>query len=211
MTFSKCKIMKLFFLFCSCINVLISCKQSDIRGSDIIQNSSENSGGQDKCRLLLDNGNNANNDSTFIWSGNVKEFNKCKIIRIKDAGWYKYFFWNTGRDELTVFLQDSIPIVEFISDTLYDVNGDNSKDLLINGKFMNGQCSPKYSMLFCFDSTASNFTSIKIINNIPNPKFFPSSKLVTGEIECMMKKDIYKFKWVGLELDTISIVTKPLN
>lgn len=201
------KLVIIFWVFYA----LFSCINAKHKRNENSQDTLTSSVVQEKSRILFERGGNVGNDSIFVWMDSTLGFVNCKIIRIKDAGYYKYFFWNTGRNMPVLFLQDSIPVVEFVSDTLFDVNGDNTKDLLVNGQFMNGQCAPRYSKLFCFDRTTNVFIEIPIVRTIPNPKFFPSKKLLTGEIDCMMRTDIYKFRWLGLKLDTISIISKPLD
>jgi hypothetical protein len=192
-------------------SLLISCSSPNKQNVESSQDSLKSNLAIEKSFLLLTEGKDNSNDSSFLWADSSVEFAKCRITRIKDAGFYKYFFWRIDKGTPFIFLQDSIPIVEFISDTLFDVNDDKTKDLLVNGQFVNGQCPPKYSKVFCYSEDTNRFTQIPIASQIPNPKFFPSKKIVTGEIDCMMRRDIYKFRWVGLKLDTISIATISLN
>jgi hypothetical protein len=204
------KSLNLFIVSLLCC-LLMACTYSNKKNSTKVEDSLKNNLAIEKSLLLLTNGENYNNDSSFIWTDTTIEFNKCVITRIKDAGFYKYFFWDVDTKDPFIFLQDSIPIVEFISDTLFDVNGDKTKDLIVNGQLMNGQCAPRYSKVFCFDRAANSFIEISAASQIPNPKFFPSKKIVTGEIDCMMKRNIYKLQWLGLKLDTISVTIIPLE
>jgi hypothetical protein len=140
------------------------------------------------------------------------EFRYCHVTRIKYKGYYRYLFWRVDEKKPTLVLTDSIPIVTFNSDSLFDVNGDGSKDLVINASMMNGQCQADYCVLFCFDKKKEGFIRINVVSNIPNPKFIPDQKLVTGEMNCRMTRDLYKLKWKDrFLLDTIYIKSSPVK
>jgi hypothetical protein len=126
------------------------------------------------------------------------------ITRTNYDGSFTYLFWKKEKNGFRLYNEIQEPRVTFEQDTLYDVNGDGYKDLLITENSMNGQCQPQFTLLFCFDIDKGEFVEIKEVSGLPNPKFNPKEKTISGEWECKMTKDVYKVRWrEGFKLDTI--------
>lgn len=133
--------------------------------------------------------------------------NAVKIVRINTRGYYRYVFCNTTPGSENYVILDSIPTVNFLSDSIFDVNGDTYRDLVLNGQHMNGQCAPRYARIFCFDNTRKQPLYIPVLYRVPNPIFEVKEKTILGSLECQMKRSEYKFKWNNFEIDTVFIKT----
>jgi hypothetical protein len=145
-------------------------------------------------------------DSFHLWTEGYLNngWKPFYITRTLNDGFYYYIFWRESNDTFLIYNETQSPIIGFVRDSLYDVNGDNYKDFVITEDTMNGQCQPQFSKLFCFDIEKGEFLEIKEISSLPNIKFQPVDKTVSGEIECKMIKEVYKFKWVNdFKLDTL--------
>lgn len=145
-------------------------------------------------------------DSFYLWSdGYVNNgWKTFYITRIVNDGFYSYIFWRKSKDSFHIYKETQSSKIGLVSDSLYDVNGDNYKDFVITDGTMNGQCQPLFSQLFCFDINKGEFREIENINSLPNARFHPKDRSLTGEWECQMTKDLYKFQWSDtFKLDTI--------
>jgi hypothetical protein len=152
-------------------------------------------------------------DSFYLWAdGYVNDgWKPFYVTRAIHDGSYTYLFWKKEHDNFRLYNEAQEPKVAFERDTLFDVNGDGYKDLLIIDNSMNGQCQPQFPILFCFDIDKGEFVEIKNLSQLPNPNFNPKEKTISGEWECRMSKDIYKVKWIeGFKLDTIYYKTLKL-
>jgi hypothetical protein len=146
------------------------------------------------------------NDSFHLWTDGYvdKRWNSFYITRTINDGLYSYIFWKIQNDSFAIYKETEVSKVGFVNDSLYDVNGDNYKDLVITDNTMNGQCQPQFSHLFCFDIDKGEFLAVEKISSLPNVTFQPTDKTVSGEWECKMTKDVYKFKWTNkFQLDTV--------
>jgi hypothetical protein len=152
-------------------------------------------------------------DSFCLWAdGYVNDgWKSFYVTRTIYDGSYTYLFWKKEKDSFSLYNEAQEPKVGFERDTLFDANGDGYKDLLIINNSMNGQCQPQFSILYCFDINKGEFVKIKEVSNLPNPTFNPKEKIITGEWECQMTKDVYKVRWVDdFKLDTIYYKTLKL-
>lgn len=157
-------------------------------------------------KVTADDVGYAVSDSFRLWTdgfvnNKLEPFYTTKTI---NDGFYSYIFWKKINDSFTIYKETQASKVGFVSDSLYDVNGDSYKDFVITDNTMNGQCQPTFSQLFCFDSDKEEFVIIEMVNSLPNVTFQPNDKTVSGEWECKMTKDFYKFKWINnMRIDTI--------
>ena len=152
-------------------------------------------------------------DSFYLWSGGyvLDGWKPFHVTRTINKGFYVYLFWKKQKDSFVLYNELFIPKVAHDTATLADVNGDNYKDLVISQYTMNGQCQPKLANLFCFDITQGSFIEISEVSKLPNPKFMNTDKSITGEMECQMIKEIYKFRWTkNFKLDTVYYKTLKL-
>lgn len=152
-------------------------------------------------------------DSFQLWSDDYvnKRWKSFYITRTVNDGFYSYIFWRKSNDTFIMYKEAQSSKIGFVSDSLYDVNGDNFKDFVITDNSMNGQCQPLFTQLFCFDINKDEFREVEEINSLPNVRFHPKDKTLTGEWECKMTKDVYKFKWADtFKLDTVYFRTLQL-
>lgn len=150
------------------------------------------------------------NDSFHLWSnGNAdKSWKPFYITRTINDGFYSYIFWKEQNDNFVIYQETQASTIGFVNDSLFDVNGDNYKDLVITDNTMNGQCQPKFSQVFCFDIDKGEFIAIEQISSLPNVTFQPTDKMLSGEWECQLTKDVYKFKWINnFQIDTVYFKT----
>jgi hypothetical protein len=99
--------------------------------------------------------------------------------------------------------------MEYVNDTIWDINGDGRKDFVINTYGANGCCLKAFSDVYLLMADEKTFTE-KI--NFTNPTFSPKEKIVRGV--CYGHPgytDIYKFRWKGIELDTVEYVSYERN
>lgn len=90
------------------------------------------------------------------------------VTRAIVDGSYTYLFWKKTKDSFILYNELLQPKVAFERDTLFDVNGDGDKDLLIVDNSMNGQCQPQlrkgfltnHPTQFCFLTKRKKFLSI---------------------------------------------------
>ena len=146
------------------------------------------------------------NDSFRVWAdGYVGDALKpYYITRIMHDGAYTYLFWKKQKDSFYLYNETAAPRVGFERDSLFDVNGDGLKDLVILQNSMNGHCQPQLANLYCFDFNKGEFVEITAINTLLSPIFHAEQKTITGEYTCKMIKETYKLKWAnGFKLDTI--------
>lgn len=146
------------------------------------------------------------NDSFHLWTDGYvdKNWKPFYITRTINDGLYSYIFWKKQNDSFVIYKETETSRVGFVKDSLFDVNGDNYKDVVITGNTMNGQCQPQFSQLLCFDIDKGEFLVVEKISSLPNVTFQPTAKTVSGEWECKMTKDVYKFKWTkNFQLDTV--------
>lgn len=145
-------------------------------------------------------------DSFYLWADGYddKDRKPSYVTRIIHDGSYAYLFWKEQKDSFCLYKETLEPKVAFECDTLFDVNDDGYKDLLIINNSLNGQCQPQFPVLFCFDVNKGEFVEINEAGKLPNPTFNPKEKTISGEWECKMTKDTYKMRWAnGFNLDTI--------
>ncbi|MFT3934886.1 MAG: hypothetical protein QM726_14775 [Chitinophagaceae bacterium] len=139
----------------------------------------------------------AASDSFYLWSWNDfgKRFDKNRITRTLEDGFYYYSFWTLSNGEYTMYDEGTIPQWQVFGDTLYDVNGDNLKDLVVTVNYQNGQCEPDFNFLFALDSTTMRFKQIEAVSEISNSKFNPKKHTITSHVVCMCMEDLVVYKW----------------
>lgn len=145
-------------------------------------------------------------DSFHLWADGYVDgiWKPFYITRTINGGSYAYIFWKKQNDSFVIYKETEASRIGFVSDSLYDVNGDSYKDLVITNNTMNGQCQPQFSQLFCFDINKGEFREIEKVSSLPNVTFQSTEKTLSGEWECQMSKEIYKFKWANdFKLDSL--------
>lgn len=108
---------------------------------------------------------------------------------------------DTGYQPLLSHLQWSM---EYINDSIRDVNGDGRKDFIVNWYGTNGCCLKAYSVVYLQRAEKDSFSApFEFIN----PHFFPAEKAIRGvEYGHPGKTDMYQYKWSGENVDTVEYV-----
>jgi hypothetical protein len=92
----------------------------------------------------------------------------------------------------------------YINDIIRDVNGDGFNDFLVHWYPSSGCCRRDVYSVYLNLSDNGNFTSdYKFIN----PTFSPTEKIIRGvEYGHPGEVGLYKYKWNGLQVDTIEFI-----
>ena len=138
-------------------------------------------------------------DSFYLWSWDDfgKAFGSNRITRTICEQGYAYSFWIKTADTLMVYQEVTVPRVQLVTDTMYDVNGDSHKDLVIVYNNNNGRCSPDQTLLFMLDDSLKKFLSFEQVSGIANARFFPKKRRITSEVVCDCIKTYMEFEWTG--------------
>ena len=82
------------------------------------------------------------NDSFHLWADGyvTKAGSPFYITRTINDGLYSDIFGEKQNDSFVIYKETEASKVDFVKDSLYAVNDDNYKDLVITGNTMNGQC-----------------------------------------------------------------------
>lgn len=137
-------------------------------------------------------------DSFYMWTyfefGGI--FEKLRITKITDNGYYKYSFWRKGYNHtIERYLNFDIPVTDLIKDSLGDINNDGYADLLVKEKTKVGMCVGNYWNLFCLDPYEKIFRMVEGLETIPNIRYEPATKMFYGYQECKGIKEKYQLKW----------------
>jgi hypothetical protein len=92
----------------------------------------------------------------------------------------------------------------YIDDTAQDVNGDGYKDFVVHWYPSSGCCLAEMYNVYLYQSQEGDFThDYQFIN----PTFFPKEKIIRGlEYGHPGEAGLYKYKWNGLQIDTIEFI-----
>jgi hypothetical protein len=95
--------------------------------------------------------------------------------------------------------------LEYVNDTIRDINGDGLKDFVVNGYGTNGCCLKGFSNIYLLRPDKKTFSdSFEFIN----PTFSPKEKRIRGV--CYGHPgytELYKYKWNGEKVDTLEYVS----
>lgn len=94
--------------------------------------------------------------------------------------------------------------MEYLGDTLRDVNGDGYRDVVVNTYGVSGCCLRAFSMVYLFRSASGHFSpGFEFIN----PTFSPQEKLIRGlGYGHPGYTELYKYRWRGEAVDTIEYI-----
>jgi hypothetical protein len=92
----------------------------------------------------------------------------------------------------------------YLNDAIKDVNGDHQKDFLVHWYPSSGCCRRNIYNVYLYQQYSGTFSkSYEFIN----PTFSPSEKLIRGiGYGQPGNVDLYKYKWNGLNIDTIELI-----
>lgn len=108
---------------------------------------------------------------------------------------------DTGFKKVVSHKQETL---EYIKDTIKDINGDGLKDFLINWYGNTGCCLKGFSNVYLLRSDKKLFSkTFKFIN----PTFSPKEKIIRGVCYGQPGQTaMYKYKWNGEAIDTLEYV-----
>lgn len=93
----------------------------------------------------------------------------------------------------------------FSSDTIFDVNGDGTKDFLVNYYPLSGCCRRNCYAIYLSPATTNKLITEAI--DLVNPTFSPEEKMVRGvEYGHPGEVGLYKYRWKGEKLDTVEYI-----
>ena len=95
--------------------------------------------------------------------------------------------------------------MEYLNDTIRDINGDARKDFVVNWYGVNGCCLKGYSIVYLLRQNDIGFSkSFEFIN----PTFSPGESVVRGlEYGHPGETEMYKYKWNKENIDTLEYVS----
>ena len=95
--------------------------------------------------------------------------------------------------------------MEYINDTVRDINGDGLNDFVVNWYGSTGCCLKAFSNIYLLRPDKNNFSNnLKFIN----PTFSPKEKIIRGVCYGHPgETEMYKYKWNAEKVDTIEYVS----
>jgi len=146
---------------------------------------------------------NIENDSVTLLTGQVfSSLISHKYIRLSNfSGTYIYVYSEKDNYQEPIY-SERLGWMNFVSDSIFDINGDKIIDLAIHWYPSSGCCLADIYDCYIYDEKTDQFSE-KV--EIPNPTFYPKRSLTfsmtyghPGETE------FYEFKWTKNKLDTLS-------
>ena len=99
--------------------------------------------------------------------------------------------------------------MEYVNDTIRDINGDKIKDFVVNFYGVNGCCLKAFSNVYLLRSDKKMFSNVF---EFINPTFSPKEKIIRGVCYGHPgETELYKYKWNGEQVDTIEYVSYEMN
>ncbi|HEY8896614.1 MAG TPA: hypothetical protein VIM79_17430 [Niastella sp.] len=93
----------------------------------------------------------------------------------------------------------------YTNDTLQDVNGDGLQDLVVNGYGSNGCCLKAFAEVYLYLPQSGTFSEVY---HFINPTFSAKEKVIRGvEYGHSGETSMYKYKWNGLQVDTLEYLS----
>lgn len=122
---------------------------------------------------------------------------ECIIdVFIKENDTLKHLLTHT-QDDLT-----------FIGDTIFDVNGDNLKDFVVQWYPSSGCCRRNIQTVYLFQTTEDFSEQFEFVN----ATFSPQEGIIRGvQYGHPHETGLYKFKWNGAEIDSIEFIYHDLK
>ncbi len=126
---------------------------------------------------------------------------------IPDATYLTLYKVNDNKTEkLIERIQDGMT---YIRDTIFDVNGDGHKDFLVHWYPSSGCCMRNVYNVYLNQPDNGNFTQDY---EFINPTFSSKEKIIRGvRYGHPGEVGLYKYKWNGLQVDTIEFINPDVN
>ncbi len=131
------------------------------------------------------------------------------LIRRNDSyGIYiDVYTWNKNKFEKVISHEQSI--FTYVNDTIWDVDGDGSKDFIVNWYAAAGCCLKGFSNVYRLKADQKTFSSrFEFIN----PTFSPNEKIIRGICYGHPgETEMYKYRWNNGQVDTIEYISYEKN
>ena len=99
--------------------------------------------------------------------------------------------------------------MEYVDDTVLDINGDGLNDFVVNWYGSNGCCLKAFSNVYLLRADKISFSNDF---EFVNPTFSPKEKIVRGVCYGHPgETEMYKYKWNGEQIDTLEYVSYQKN
>ena len=139
-------------------------------------------------------------------------FTKAKshlIIRRKDPDFIYIDIYSRKGDKFENVLFYNRWKLEYMNDTIQDINGDGLDDFVVNWYGNTGCCLKAFSNVYLLRTDQKTFS-----NNFEfiNPTFSPKEKIIRGICYGHPgKTDMYKYKWNSETIDTLEYISYEKN
>lgn len=131
------------------------------------------------------------------------------IRRIYSGGDVYLNLYQIINDELDSVIFRKQHGLTYINDTIKDVNGDGLKDFLVHWYPQSGCCRRNVYNVYLNQGYQRRFTEDY---EFINPTFSPKEKIIRGvEYGHPGEAGLYKYRWKGLEVDTIEFIYPDIN
>lgn len=96
-------------------------------------------------------------------------------------------------------------VMEYMNDTIRDINGDGFNDFVVNWYGSNGCCLKAFSNIYLLRSDQKTFSdNFEFIN----PTFSPKEKIIRGVCYGHPgETEMYKYKWIAEKVDTLEYIS----
>jgi hypothetical protein len=143
--------------------------------------------------------------TTNITIGNLfSNINRHLIIRrIVPWGVYINVYMIKNNKFIPLLYREQLGMT-YSGDTIIDVNGDRNKDFIVLWSPNSGCCHAEFSNVYLNKGDDSTFSKDY---EFINPTFSPNEKIIRGvEYGYPEEVGLYKYKWNGLQVDTIEYI-----
>lgn len=153
--------------------------------------------------LIRNQKENLENDSLTLLSGHVFSNSvKHKYIRLSSfSGTYIQVYSDKDNYKKPIFTE-RLGWINFVSDSIFDINGDKVIDLAIHWYPTSGCCLADIYDCYLYNEKTDQFSE-KI--EIPNPTFYPDQfRTYSMTYGHPGETEFYEFKWTKNTLDTLN-------
>jgi len=135
--------------------------------------------------------------------------NSPLIIRENVASYVYIDVYFKSKNKFEKVLSHSQWTMEYVNDTIRDVNGDGMNDFIVNWYGVNGCCLKAFSNVYLLRQDNKTFSkNFEFIN----PTFSPKEKIIRGVCYGQPgETEMYKYKWNGEKVDTLEYISYEKN
>lgn len=144
------------------------------------------------------------NDSLKISIGAFFTKSKKHLLIRTTANWYVRLYIYDITDDFQKMLYIQEPVLDYLGDTLLDVNGDGHKDLLYHWYPPSGCCLRHKYYVYLYKPKENIFTDHY---TFINPTFHTKEKTIRGiSYGHPGQVSLYKYRWNNYQVDTIEYI-----